>query len=132
MSEDLSRGMTVDRLLRATINDILDKNAARFALSRSIEEDLKELRVLVSRLERRLAALEGGGKRRRKRGAGGPGPGRPALYTHCTVPGCGAQHYALGLCSKHYQQKRRRSGEPPSARTSKKKKTGARRRPRRT
>lgn len=131
MSEELPRSLTVDRLLRATINEILEKNAAKYALSRSIEEDLKELRVLVSRLERRLAVLEAGGTRRRRRSAGGPGPGRPALYTQCTVPGCSESHYALGLCSKHYQQKRRKAGGSP-ARKSAPRRAGARRRPRRS
>jgi hypothetical protein len=107
MANTMSNKVSLDRMLRATVAEILEKNAEKFALSRSLESDVRELRAAVSRLERRVAALGRGGSGRKGRRAGNGRPGRPALYTHCTVADCGAEHYALGLCSKHYQQRRR-------------------------
>jgi hypothetical protein len=107
MADSTSSKVSLDRMLRTTIAEILQKNAEKFALSRSLESDVRELRAAVSRLERQIAALGQGGALRRGRKSGQGRPGRPALYTHCTVAGCGAEHYALGLCSKHYQQRRR-------------------------
>ncbi len=107
MADTTSSRVSLDRMLRTTIAEILQKNAEKFALSRSLESDVRELRAAVSRLERRIAALGQGGVLRKGRKSGQGRPGRPALYTHCTVAGCGAEHYALGLCSKHYQQRRR-------------------------
>ena len=107
MADSTSSKVSLDRMLRTTIEEILQKNAEKFALSRSLESDVRELRAAVSRLERQIAALGQGGALRRGRKSGQGRPGRPALYTHCTVAGCGAEHYALGLCSKHYQQRRR-------------------------
>jgi hypothetical protein len=52
-----------------------------------------------------MLGRSGAGRKGRRKGEGRPG--RPALYTHCTVDDCSAEHYALGLCSKHYQQRRR-------------------------
>jgi len=107
MADTTSSRVSLDRMLRATIAEILERNAEKFALSRSLESDVRELRAAVSRLERRVAALGKNGAGRKARRKGDGRPGRPALYTHCTVAGCGAEHYALGLCSKHYQQRRR-------------------------
>ena len=108
MADTITSRFSLDRILRTTIAEILEKNAEKFALSRSLESDVRELRAAVSRLERRVAALGRGGAGRKGRSRQGNGrPGRPPLYTHCTVEGCSAEHYALGLCSKHYQQRRR-------------------------
>jgi hypothetical protein len=107
MADTTSSKVSLDRMLRATVAEILEKNAEKFALSRSLESDVRELRAAVSRLERRVASLGRSGTGRKGRRAGNGRPGRPALYTHCTVADCGAEHYALGLCSKHYQQRRR-------------------------
>lgn len=107
MADTAPTRVSLDRLLRDTITEILDRNAEKFALSRSLESDVRELRAAVTRLERRVAALGTGKAGRPRRGTGKSRPGRPALYTHCTVAGCGDEHYALGLCSKHYQQRRR-------------------------
>ncbi len=65
---------------------------------------------LVRSMERRLDALERKVSRLaagRSRTASGKKPGRPPLHERCLVEGCGADHYALGLCSRHYQQWRR-------------------------
>lgn len=107
MAELVTTRLSFDRMLRDTITEMLERNAAKFALSQSLESDVRELRAAVSRLERRVASLGRGGAVRRGRGKGEGKPGRPPLYTHCTVAGCGVEHYALGLCSKHYQQRRR-------------------------
>ncbi len=120
MADTSPSKVSLDRMLRVTIAEILQKNAEKFALSRSLESDVRELRAAVSRLERRIAAL-GGGTVRKGRKPGQGRPGRPALYTHCTVADCGAEHYALGLCSKHYQQRRRGGTLKGAARKSAKK-----------
>ena len=107
MADTITSRFSLDRILRTTIAEILEKNAEKFALSRSLEADVRDLRAAVSRLERRVAALGRSDGRRKGRNKGEGRPGRPPLYTHCTVDGCSAEHYALGLCSKHYQQRRR-------------------------
>jgi len=127
MADTSPSKVSLDRMLRVTIAEILQKNAEKFALSRSLESDVRELRAAVSRLERRVAALGQGGAVRKGRKPGLGRPGRPALYTHCTVADCGAEHYALGLCSKHYQQ-RRRGGTLKSAARKSAKKSKSRRR----
>ncbi|MCU0231939.1 MAG: hypothetical protein MUC67_11290 [Acidobacteria bacterium] len=107
MADTVTGKTSLDRLLRATIHEILERNAEKFAVSQSLESDVRELRAAVARLERRLATLGRGGGARRAPRPGEGKPGRPPLYTHCTVADCGLEHYALGLCSKHYQQRRR-------------------------
>lgn len=107
MAEIVSTRHSFDRMLRDTITEMLERNAAKFALSQSLESDVRELRAAVTRLERRVASLGRGGAARRGREKGAGKPGRPPLYTQCTVAGCGVEHYARGLCSKHYQQRRR-------------------------
>ena len=65
---------------------------------------LQALQRRVDSLERRLARIGSGGRSGKR---SGKRPGRPPLHEACLVEGCGAEHYALGLCSRHYQQWRR-------------------------
>jgi len=74
--------------------------------TRSLSKEMKELRKIVTRLQRTLAQGAGmavGGKRH-----------RPLKL--CLVPGCGRKHAAKGLCKNHYQQwLNRKKKEGPNA-----------------
>lgn len=92
---------TLKRMVSTAVQDTMQR-----WLLRGPAEELRTLRATIGRLERRLEriSMQIG---RRPRGPGGGKPGRPPLHEVCTVAGCRASHYALGLCSKHYQRRRR-------------------------
>lgn len=93
--------VSVTRVVSTAVQTALQRYAMRGPI-----EEVRALRAIVGRLERRVERLAADldGKKRKS----GPGrPGRPPLHDCCTVKACTEHHYALGLCSKHYQQRRR-------------------------
>jgi len=97
-------------LLHETVNQLVDKKLERHDREAPIARELRRVVRAVTRLERRLETLSGrinGSRTPRSRGSGRPG--RPPTHTTCTLKGCTNDHYARGLCSKHYQRRRRRS-----------------------
>lgn len=98
--------VSLDNALRDTIEQMVARQL-RLAGGRPLEQELRELRSSVARHERRIESLDAKlGSRPRRTGRTGS-PGRPPLHEGCKVEGCTNEHYALGLCSKHYQQERR-------------------------
>ncbi len=106
--------------LRRAIEETVSRQLGRLTRGRPLGDELRDLRGALARLEKRLASSGGtsGGRGRRPVRTGSPG--RPPLHTGCKVEGCGNEHYALGLCSKHYQQERRSKIERAAARKKKK------------
>ncbi len=102
------------RALRGVVDAAVERRLRLLTRGRAVGAELRDLRGALVRLERRcdsLARRIGAGVRRtRSRGVGSPG--RPPLHEGCRVEGCRRDHYALGLCSRHYQQYRR--GRLPS------------------
>lgn len=125
MARPKSETPNLERALRLVVEETIQKHLARLSHGRPIGEELKEVRGTVARIERRLEALgQKVGGTRRNRPAGTGSPGRPPLYVGCKVEGCTAEHYALGLCSKHYQQSRRGKLQAASKRALGKKSRG--------
>lgn len=111
----------LERTVRGIVTAELEKLLGRGAKLPTLVEEIKELRGALDRLERRF---ESGGRKaapaaRRGRKSKGS-PGRPPLHQGCKKPGCTNEHYALGLCSKHYQQDRRGGEELPKRKVAKK------------
>jgi hypothetical protein len=114
--------VNLDRAIRAVIEESIDRQLARLTRGRPLGDELRDLRSALGRIERRLNA---GGPRSAAGAAGRGRPGRPPKHTRCTLEGCNNPHYALGLCSKHYQQERRKK---PTKKATKATKAGGRRR----
>lgn len=125
MARARAEKVSLEHALRVAIEETIEKHLNRLS-RRPLGEELKEVRGAVARIERRLAGLDArvGGTRRRG-GVRTGSPGRPPLHTGCKVEGCSNEHYALGLCSKHYQQERR-GGQPPARKSRKAKARKAR------
>lgn len=102
-----------ERLLHDTIESIVENKLQRTVGGSDALLVLRELRVIVARLERRVDMLSRKvlgsqpAPKRQSRGKRGAGPGRPVIHETCTRKGCNEPHYAKGLCSKHYQAARR-------------------------
>ncbi|MBP7148309.1 MAG: hypothetical protein KBD01_12245 [Acidobacteria bacterium] len=111
--------VNLDRALRDAIAEAIDKQLNRFgdAEGRSPLEELRLLKTNLTRLQKKVDSLAGQPRKRKGKGR----PGRPPLHEVCTVPGCRNEHYALGLCSKHYQQMRRAKIKDESRKGSKRK-----------
>ena len=108
MARPQTEKTSLERALRLVVEETIQRHLSRLSHGRPFGEELKEVRGTVARIERRLEALgQKVGGARRTRPAGTGSPGRPPLYVGCKVESCPAEHYALGLCSKHYQQSRR-------------------------
>lgn len=109
MAKPKSDKTSLERALRIVVEETIERHLSRISRGRPFGDELKEVRGTVARIERRLEALghKVGASPRRPRAAGTGSPGRPPLHVGCKVEGCDAEHYALGLCSKHYQQARR-------------------------
>ncbi len=108
MAQRKSNKSSLDQMLRVLINEAVEAKLERALGGRDVLGEIRELRATLQRLERKLERSGGVAGGARKKGPGKQGrPGRPPIYTHCTVSGCNAAHYAKGLCSKHYQQLRR-------------------------
>ncbi len=124
MARAKSERISLEHALRAAVEETIEKHLSRLSKGRPLGEELKDVRGAVARIERRLAGLDSRiGGRRRGAGVRTGSPGRPPLHEGCKVEGCPNEHYALGLCSKHYQQERRghspvrkrRAGRPKTA-----------------
>ncbi len=113
----------IDRLLKGMIEEAVRAEIGRLFSGKASIEELRRLSGTMDRLEKRVefvaAKLAG---RRPDYGSGKGRPGRPAIHTSCTKPGCKAAHYAKGLCSKHYQQDRRAAAARKAKRANRKKK----------
>lgn len=98
-----NESLTFQRAVRAAVKTALEKLEVR-----GPSEDIRQLRTAVSRLQKQVDKLSDAALPGRRSKARNPGkPGRPPLHLDCTVKGCVEPHYALGLCSRHYQQRRR-------------------------
>jgi hypothetical protein len=120
MARVKSERVSLEQALRIAVEETIEKHLSRLSKGRPLGEELKEVRGAVARIERRLAGLDTRIGGRRRTGVRTGSPGRPPLHTGCKVEGCTNEHYALGLCSKHYQQERR--GHPPVRKASARKK----------
>jgi hypothetical protein len=100
-------GPGLEAALRVVIEETISRRLERVTRGRPLAEELRDLRDSLARLEKRLATLDGKSGGRGRGPARTGSPGRPPLHTGCKVDGCANEHYALGLCSKHYQQQRR-------------------------
>ena len=101
--------LNFDRYVKDIVEEHFDRRIPRFRGGKTVVEELRELRVAVTELERIVEKLSNrlGRTPRPRKGSGKGRPGRPAIHETCTLSGCGRPHYAKGLCSKHYQQERR-------------------------
>lgn len=108
-----SKSPSFERLLHDTIDSVVETKLQRTVGGPDAVLILRELRVIVARLERRVDMLSRKvlgsqpAPKRQSRRDRGPGPGRPVMHETCTRRGCNEPHYAKGLCSKHYQAARR-------------------------
>ncbi|MDQ7008567.1 MAG: hypothetical protein Q9Q40_15200 [Acidobacteriota bacterium] len=100
--------VSIESVLRGMIHDMLEARLAKTVGDRDALAELRDLKTAVARLEKRLDTLAERAGVRRRRSKSARGPGRPAIYEKCTVRGCDEDHYAKGMCSKHYQRDRRR------------------------
>lgn len=126
MARQKTERVSLEHALRAAIEETIERHLSRLSRGKPLAEELKEFRNTMTRIERRLEGLDG--QRSRRRGVRAGSPGRPPLHEGCSVEGCPGEHYALGLCSKHYQQERRGKDEPAKKRGKKAAKKKATRR----
>lgn len=106
--------VNLDVAIRQMVLKSLEELGPRAGKIKTLIDEVRELRRALAALEKRL---DQGASRpapvRRRSSAGDKGrPGRPPIFTACTVPGCPRPHYAKGLCSMHYQQWRRTNDWP--------------------
>ncbi len=94
----------VDGLFRELVGELVDARLRKLDGAEGLARLLRSIERRLDALERKVTRLASGS---RSRTASGKKPGRPPLHERCLVEGCGADHYALGLCSRHYQQWRR-------------------------
>lgn len=119
--------VNLEQAIREIVGKAIDELAPRSERFKTLIEEVRELRAALAALDKRLDRGATSAPRRAKAGArGGKGrPGRPPIFTACTVPGCPREHYAKGLCSMHYQQWRRTNEWPGAPELDPAKKTRA-------
>lgn len=119
MAKKATATSSADRRLQSAVNRVLKAAFEPLGGIEGLAATLRELKAAVSR--------RGTGKGAKRAGKGYKRPGRPSIHETCKVAGCGLPHYALALCSKHYQQHRR--GQLKAARVKAVKQTRRARRP---
>ena len=106
MAKRRQERVRLDDVVREMVELVVDARLQRLTGGGSLSRRLRGLELGLQRIERRIERLAKTVSRRPRKGSGRR-PGRPALYETCQVDGCEAEHYAHGLCSRHYQQHRR-------------------------